>query len=146
VDETMIGRAGKPFEMVIEAGKVREFARATRAELEVYRGRCPPSPPSFLVTASLWMESENWAWGDEPPALGSALHGAEEFVFLAPPPPVGSRLRGVNRIDKVYEKEGRRGGRMTFTEMVTDFHDAAGTLVAQVRKTMIETSRPVHTP
>jgi hypothetical protein len=41
----------------------------------------------------------------------------------------------------VYEKEGKRGGTMRFTEVVTEFRDASGVLVAESRSTTIETSK-----
>ena len=50
-------------------------------------------------------------------------------------------LTGVARIDRVYEKQGKRGGTMVFTEVVTEFRDAGGRLVAESRSTLIETSK-----
>jgi hypothetical protein len=46
----------------------------------------------------------------------------------------------VQRIDKAYEKEGRRGGAMRFYELVTEYRDSAGELVAEVRSTIIVTA------
>jgi hypothetical protein len=72
------------------------------------------------------------------PARG--LHAEQEFVFHGPPPRAGDRLVGTSRITEVYDKQGKRGGTMTFVVMVTEFHDAAGRLVAESRLTGVETS------
>ena len=46
------------------------------------------------------------------------------------------------RVEEIYEKEGKRGGAMTFVVTVTEFRDATGTLVAEARSTAIETGKP----
>ena len=138
------GSTGKPFGMVVEPGKVREFARAVGASDPAYLdAENPVSPPTFLVTQEFWREPEN-----QPPA-GSAvdfarlLHGEHEFLFHGPPPCAGARLTAVTRIEKVYQKHGKRGGVMTFMNWLTEFRDERGELVAQSRATLLETSGPV---
>ena len=43
----------------------------------------------------------------------------------------------------MFHKEGRRGGRLAFAVMVTEFRDAAtGVLVAEARMTGVETEKP----
>jgi hypothetical protein len=130
-------RAGEPFEMVVEPGKVREFAAAVLAAPDD-----PLPPPTFLASHLLW-----WAPENRPVPAGvldrtRLLHGEQEFVFHGPPPRVGDHLTVVARIDKVYEKEGGRGGTMRFVEWVTEFRDEQGELVAELRATMIETGQP----
>jgi hypothetical protein len=51
-------------------------------------------------------------------------------------------LVGTMHVDADYEKEGRRGGTMRFVEVVTEYRDDAGSLVAATRNTLIETARP----
>ena len=46
------------------------------------------------------------------------------------------------RVDDIYEKEGKRGGTMTFVITVSEFRDESGTLVAEARSTAIETGKP----
>jgi hypothetical protein len=139
----LVGRRGEPFEVVVETGKVREFARATRsAHLAYLDDPEPLSPVTFLVTAALWMGPEHSAWGDARPSPARVLHGGQEFTFLGAPPRAGSRLTGVQRIDRVYTKEGRRGGAMEFVELVTEYRDPAGVEVVLVRSTVIVTARP----
>ena len=45
-----------------------------------------------------------------------------------------------NRIDRIFEKQSSRGGALTFVEMVTEFRDLEGTLVAEAKMTAVETA------
>jgi len=129
------------FEMPVERGKVREFARATMSSRPEYfddpRTVCPVT---FLVTTEFWAPPEGHAVGGavqlDPERV---LHGGQEFVFHGPPPRAGTTLVAQARVDRIYEKTGRRGGTMTFVEVVTDFKDEGGTLVAESRSIVIET-------
>jgi hypothetical protein len=131
------------YEMVVERGKIREFARATMTHNPEYLDDpVAVSPPTFLMASSFWTPR------DAAPASGAGgmnlarvLHGGQEFVFFGPPPRAGARLTVTSRLDKQYEKEGRRGGTMKFAESVTSFFDAAGKLVAESRSTVIETGK-----
>ena len=44
----------------------------------------------------------------------------------------GAKLTTESWIDSVYEKEGKRGGTMRFAEMVTEYKDQTGTVVAEL--------------
>lgn len=135
-DGPFLGR----FEMVVERGKIREFARATGATDPVYFGEDPPIPPTFLASAAHWQPDDvpraHEALGMD---LRRVLHGAQEFRFHGPPPRAGARLTVEMRIESVDEREGRRGGRMRLARVVTEFADETGRVVAQARGTTIET-------
>ncbi|MGV0871323.1 FAS1-like dehydratase domain-containing protein [Mycolicibacterium sp. XJ879] len=128
--------------MRVELGKVREFARATRSrQPEHYNESAGVSPVTFLVSSALWEEP------DSSPVRGKidlarVLHGSQEFVFHGQPPAVGAVLSAQMRLGNQYAKDGKRGGTMTFTEVITEFIDEDGTLVAEMTSTLIETSRP----
>ncbi len=142
MSESIVGRQGAPFQMVVERGKIREFARATKSSNPDYlTAEHPVSPVTFLTSASFWEDASNSPWGNTPRNVERILHGEQEFVFFGEPPRAGAVLTGVSRIDKVYEKAGRRGGTMNFTETVTEFRDEAGRLVAESRGTIIETGQ-----
>ena len=112
----------EPFRMVVEEGKIREFARATRSRsAEHFRPRDPVSPVTFLASCALWMGEENSAWQGVTRDFANILHGEQEFSFHGPPPAAGTELIGLQSIDRTYEKTGARGGAMTFTEVVTRF-------------------------
>ena len=56
VDKTAVGRTGAPFVLVVERGKVLEYARAVHAEHPDHRGEAPVVPPTFLTTQLFWEE------------------------------------------------------------------------------------------
>jgi hypothetical protein len=142
MSSTIEGRQGAPFTMVVEGGKIREFARATKSDNPDYLdGDHPLSPVTFLAASAFWQDESNSAWGDGPRNYERILHGEQEFVFFGEPPRAGDVLTGVSRIERVYEKAGRRGGAMKFTEAVTEFRDPEGKLVAESRSTSIETGQ-----
>ncbi len=145
IDKSALGVAGVPFEMDIERGKIHEFARATRSTHPAYfSGDHPVVPPTFLTTTFFWeqLEPESNPWHRVQMSPDRGMHAEQEYVFHGPPPRAGTRLRCQSRITEMYDKEGRRGGTMTFVVMVTEFRDAAGTLVAEARMTAVETAKP----
>jgi hypothetical protein len=145
-NERAVGAVGETFELDVERGKIREFARATLSGHRAYlEGDHPVSPPTFLTTMFFWEEhtpgSSPWPKVQLDPKRG--MHAEQEYVFHGPPPRAGTRLSCTSRIERVFHKEGRRGGRLTFAVMVTEFHDAAtGRLVAEARMTGVETEKP----
>jgi acyl dehydratase len=140
-DGTTAARSGEPFRVVVEEGKVHEFARATRSSLPDHlRAEDPVSPVTFLTSAQLWMQPENSAWRGVTRNFSNILHGEQEFVFYGPPPAARTELTALQYIANVYEKAGRRGGRMTFTEVVTKFwHSSPDSPVAEATAVSIET-------
>ena len=145
VDRASIGAKGEPFELAIERGKVREFARAVGASHASYlRGDEPPIPPTFLTTMFFAEHDVHGAnpWENVKLDQTRGMHAEQEYVFHGPPPRAGTRLTCQSRIEDVYEKEGRRGGKLGFAVMVTEFRDESGKLVAEARMTGVETARP----
>ncbi len=142
VDKTKVGLRDDPATMPIERGKIREFARACMSTNTAYvDAPAPVSPPTFLTTVNFWMGSGRSPLAQLDIDLRRLLHGGQEYVFHGPPPRAGTDLTFQTRVDKIYEKAGRRGGTMTFVETVTEFRDPAGTLVAEARSTAIETGQ-----
>jgi len=143
MDESVVGRTGQPFRLVVEEGKVHEFAQATRSgdPDHLVEGH-PVSPGTFLAASVFWQGPATSPWTGLTLNFERILHGEQEFVFPDGPPVAGTELTGTSRIDRVYRKEGRRGGTMTFVEAVTEFRDGTGRLVAESRGTSIETSQP----
>lgn len=136
-----IGSTGMPYVVPVERGKVREFAQATRARTTGFRDD-PDAviPPTWLAAGSFWAEPASLALG-QAPNLERTLHGGQEFVFHGSPPRVGDVLTAQQRVAERYTKDGRRGGSMEFTVLVTEYRDPTGRLVAEARMTLIETSR-----
>jgi hypothetical protein len=142
-NKAAVGRQGPAFDMAVERGKVREFARATKSDAAEYlEDPQPPIPPTFLTTSTFWQPPEAAElWRVIDIDLRRLLHGEQEYVFPDGPPRAGMQLTAQTRVESVFEKEGKRGGAMTFVVTVTDFIDPDGTLVAQARSTAIETGR-----
>lgn len=142
VDHAAVGLTGEPFTMDLERGKIREFAKATRSTNPAYLDDpAPVIPPTFLTTAAFWQEGPSDPWPAVRMDQRRGLHAEQEFIFHGPPPRAGQRLVGQSHIAEITEKEGRRGGTLTFAVMVTEFRDASGNLVAESRLTGVETSR-----
>lgn len=131
------------YEIPIERGKIREFARATKSRSEAYTGEAPVVPPTFLTTARLF-----WEPRDQDPMstldfdMRRLLHGEEEYLFHGPLPRAGEVLQVEARLLDQWTKEGKRGGEMRFFRIVNEFRDSTGTLVAEQRTTLVETARP----
>jgi hypothetical protein len=142
VNRDAVGVAGEPFELDVERGRIRELAKALFADDEAYRGSTPVVPPTFLTTMFMWETPASDPWPKLELDRQRALHASQEFEFLGPPPRAGTKLTACSRIEEIFEKEGRRGGTLTFAVMRTDFTDADGRLVARARGTVVETSRP----
>jgi hypothetical protein len=143
VDRSAVGTTAEPFEMVVERGKIREFARATMSSNPDYLLEPEPvSPPTFLMTVSFWTPPGSSAFAKVKLDLRRVLDGGREFVFHGPPPKAGTKLTAQTRVDDIYEKEGKRGGTMKFVVTVQEFRDERGNLVVESRSTAIETGQP----
>ena len=71
------------------------------------------------------------------------LHGEQEFEYLAPIRP-GDVLTFRSRTREVFEKQGKRGGKMLFIVGETEFRNQRGAVVAYSRNTVIETEGAVQ--
>jgi hypothetical protein len=145
VDRAAVGAKGEPFELVIERGKVREFARAVASKHPSYvKDERPFAPPTFLTTMFFWEREVAGSnpWDKVKLDQARGMHAEQEYIFHGPPPRAGTRLVCQSRIEDVYEKDGKRGGKLGFAVMVTEFRDESGKLVAEARMTGVETARP----
>jgi N-terminal half of MaoC dehydratase len=131
-----VGTRGAEFEVVVERGKIAEFAAAMQCDDPAYRGPAAIAPPTFLASAALWRPDEaRVEVGFDRRRL---LHGEQEYVFHGPPPRAGQALTAVERVADRYAKPGRRGGEMRFCVVVTEYRDPEGVLVAEATATYIE--------
>jgi hypothetical protein len=145
--EHLRGLTGEPFQLVVEEGKVREFARATRATHPAYLEEARPViPPTFLASAALWAPNELALLDRAGFDVTRTLHAAQEYRFPAGPPRAGTRLNALPRVETTYEREGRRGGTLRFVVLATEFRDERGELVAESRMTVVEPERAPESP
>jgi hypothetical protein len=143
-DTALESRTCEPFQMVIELGKIAEFARATGSSNPAYFGSPgdePLSPVTFLVTSSFWMGAQNNLLPQLGLNLMRVLHGEQSFTFHGVPPRAGTVLTCRQRVGRVFRKEGGRGGTLRFIEVITDYTDKTGNPVAESCSTIIETAK-----
>ncbi|WP_144906041.1 FAS1-like dehydratase domain-containing protein [Halobellus captivus] len=140
----------------IEAGKVEEFARAIKDDNLVFRSEQAareqgyekiPVPLTYLRVASfpryrpegmkVGFEGRHaFNLGFDP---SRSVHGEQEYRFERPIY-VGDTLTGITTFKDISQKEGSRGGTMTFATFETAFQDESGDHVATERTTLIETA------
>ena len=75
--------------------------------------------------------------------LTRVLHGEQRFIYHQPMRP-GMRLSVAQRRGKSWEKEGKRGGTMHFSETITEYRDAEGELVTTAISVGIVTGKAVE--
>lgn len=140
VDKRADGAEGVPFQLCCERGKIAEFARSVGAQHADHSGDDAVIPATFLTTMFHWERgvpgSNPWPLVEMSKQRG--MHASQRYVFHGPPPTAGTKLTCTSRIDRIYDKTGRRGGTLTFVEMVTEFRNEAGELVAEALMTAVE--------
>jgi len=140
-----IGLVGPEYEMDVERGRIRDFARAMSAPLpDFISGKTPVIPAMFLVTTPY-----TWGYSLERPRgtvfadidhdLSVPLHAEESFVFHGEPPRAGDSFTCRSILENVITKSGGRGGDLTFLTMLTEYRDGAGRLAAEQRSMTVTT-------
>ena len=151
--EAMVGESHLVVEdLVVEAGKVEEFARAIKDDNPVHRDREVavaqgfsniPAPLTFTRTAYFPRYRPEGVSKIRPFDLGFdrrySVHGEQEYEYHRPVV-VGDELSGVMTLTDVYQREGSRGGTMTFAECELEYYDADDEQVMTVRITILETA------
>lgn len=117
------------------------------------------APPTFAVSSALWNPRyplrgiRQIPERPEPPASTGAdkasrgdssrlLHGEQRFEYHQPLRP-GMRLSVTTRPGRSWEKEGKRGGTLRFSESVTEFRDERGSLILTATGVSIITEKAV---
>lgn len=72
---------------------------------------------------------------------GGGLHAEQHYVYHKPLK-VGDVLSATSKPGKSWEKQGRRGGKLMFSESVTEYRDQAGELVVTATSVGVRTERP----
>jgi acyl dehydratase len=127
----MIGTVVDEFAFAVEAGKVREFARAIDAPLDLR------VPLTFTVVAGHYRDARAAV-----EKLGLDIQrvvvGEVEWEYTRPVV-VGDRLSARRVVAGVKTREGARGGSMTLVTLETEFRDADGDVAVRQREVLIET-------
>jgi hypothetical protein len=145
----------------VEATHVMMFARALGDENPAYHGAITGdpvvAPPTFPWAASQfdpdspgrpkpgvpWIGSGRDATG-RPERAGAGgglgLHAEQHFEFHRPLRE-GDVLVVTERSPRTWTKEGRKGGRLDFREIVSEYRDQDGELVVTARMVSVQTER-----
>jgi hypothetical protein len=132
-----------PQQWIVERGKIAEFAHACLSTSEAYDRPDAVAPPTFPQSMALWRARAGRAAagpGREGLDMRRVLHGEQEFEYVRPLC-AGDVLTAESHVKDRYEKEGKRGGTMTFIVSETIFRDQTGEIVAYSRGTTIQTSK-----
>ena len=151
----------------VQSGHILMFARAVGDENPVYADEAHArrteaggiiAPPTFVQAAAQfdpdyplrprtgepWFGSGKAASGvARPPGGGGAgggLHAEQHFEYHRPIL-AGDVLTAVSRPGKTWTKEGRRSGRLQFSELITEYRDQKGGLVVTARSVSVHTER-----
>lgn len=132
----------------IEAGKVEEFARAIGEDNPAFRDPAAareqgfesiPAPLTFTRVSTFPRYRAVDGRGID---IGFreeyAIHGEQEYEYERPLQ-VGDVLTGETTLVDVYQREGGRGGTMTFAVLETEYRNEDDDLVVTERATAIET-------
>lgn len=144
----------------IERGHVMMFARAIGDENPAYFAEEGAIAPPTFVIADMHFDPESalrphpgrpWHGSGKQPTSrpsdggggsggGMALH-AEETFEIHRPVRVGEVLTKSTRQGNIWEREGRRGGKLHFSEMIHEYRDEGGELVVTARQVAVRTER-----
>ncbi len=149
----------------IEAGHIMMFARAIGDGNPIYHDeeyakksklKAIIAPPTFVQSSAQYdLENplrptigEPWLGsGKEPTGIkGKAeseggLHAEQHFEYHRNLQP-GDVLSATTVPGKTWEKQGRRGGKLTFAERITEYRDATGERVVTARSISVKTEHP----
>jgi hypothetical protein len=154
----------------IEATHILMFARAIGDPNPAYSDPDSPeakevggilAPPTFPAAGSQfdpdhplrpkwgepWIGSSKTATGvtrQRSSGLGAGLHAEQSYEYHQPLRP-GMVLRTNSRPGATWERESRRGGKLSFSETITEYVDSAtGKPVVTARSVGVRTERPVE--
>lgn len=151
----------------VEAGHIMMFARAIGDPNPIYYDEEYAkktevggiiAPPTFIQAAAHYDPDyplrpkigEPWfGSGKEPTGLksgpvgkGRGLHAEQHYEYHRHLRP-GDVLTATIKEGRRWEKEGRRSGKLLFSETIIEFRDQKGELVITSRGVSVQTERPV---
>jgi hypothetical protein len=148
------------FRFPVERGHILELARATgEADAAFERTAADPSAPfaaplTFPRSSARfdpdnplrprpgtpWLGSGRTATGTPDAAGGGAGLLAEQRFEYHRPVMAGDVLFVESRSGKTWTKQGRTGGELVFSELISEYRDGAGELVVTAVRVTVETS------
>ena len=154
----------------IEAGHIMMFARAIGDANQIYcdeahAAKTEPggiiAPPTFVQSSAQFDPDyflrpkigEEWFGSAKGPTGitkkkdgdggggGGGLHAEQHYVYHRQVK-AGDVLTATTKPGKTWEKQGRRGGNLVFSEAVTEYRDQKGELVVTATGVGVRTERP----
>lgn len=143
IDPAHKGLAIAPHTVLVEAGRLKFFAKAVGETNPVYTDpaaakaagyRDLPVPPTFLFSLDL-EQPDPFGWFNTLGLdLARVLHGTQKFVYHRPAC-AGDTLTFASKITDIYAK---KGGALEFIVKETKVTDASGAPVADLVSTIIQ--------
>ena len=152
----------------VEAGHIMMFARGVGDANKIYYDAAYAkttevgsiiAPPTFVQASAQFDPDyrlrptigEPWfGSGKEPTGVppsrggsGTGLHAEQHYEYHRHPKP-GDILTATSRPGQTWERQGRRSGKLIFTESITEYRDQHGELVVTARGVGVRTERPVE--
>jgi hypothetical protein len=147
----------------VEFGHILMFARAIGDPNPIYYDPDKALAPPTFVQASAQFDpdyglrpKQGQPWmgsGKEPTQVkrdpsaggggGGGLHAEQHYTYHRIPKP-GDVLTATSRTGEQWEREGRRGGKLLFSENFTEYRDQSGELVVTARSVGVRTERVVE--
>lgn len=81
--------------------------------------------------------------GESSGAAAGGLHAEQHYTYHRHPRP-GDVLTATTRAGKTWEKEGKRSGKLVFSESITEYRDQNGELVVTARGVGVRTERVIE--
>ena len=152
------------FEFPVDRTQVMLFARSLLDINPVYSDPNAPEtkalggiivPPTFVQCSAHWqpdypLDLTRPRQGPPPPhrgdggggGLGRGLHAEQHYEYHHPIHE-GDTLTVTTRPGERWEKEGRRGGKLLFSEGITEYRNQDGVLCVTARSIGVQTERAV---
>jgi hypothetical protein len=152
----------------VEAGHILMFARAIGDTNPAYEGAMTgsepvPAPPTFVQASAQfdpdyflrpqpgkpWFGSGKEATGASRGGGsgggggGGGLHAEQHFTYHRPLR-AGEVLTATTRPGETWEKQGRRGGKLIFSESIVEYRNPDGELVVTARGVGVRTEKVVE--
>lgn len=81
--------------------------------------------------------------GEGSGAAAGGLHAEQHYEYHRHPKP-GDVLRGVVKPGNTWEKQGKRGGKLIFSETITEYYDQNDELVVTARGVGVRTEKVIE--
>lgn len=143
----------------VEAGHIMMFARSIGDANPIYNDESHArgtevgdviAPPTFERASAHFRGARAAAPATAaaaprraPAGGGTGLHAEQHYTYHRHPR-VGDVLTATSRQGESWEKQGRRAGKLVFSETITEYRDQSGELVLTARMVGVRTERPVE--